>query len=408
MSLETFLYSLASLPMFASRPFLAAAVTALLARFGDDLPFLRDSDVIQALCRAPEWFQSGTTITVLVLLAAAEAWATRSPEVRALMEDLDAWIKSGVSLAVSLALVDSDTRDVIQGIQRQGLSFDSLWALVIGAGTYVLSLVRRAALGILHDVDDDDDIGLQTALSWVESTWTVSGLFFIVVFPIVAVVLAALTALGLYGLKRWKEHSEERAKVACEGCATLIYPHATRCHACRRELAAPRAVGVFGTARSGPCEDRERQRFDLIARKRCPVCATRLKRRGVQQACPTCRTVTFENEREFGRYLDALGARLPRTLLISLALSAIPVVGVVPGVIYYRLTLISGLRGYVPPVRGCVARVLLFFIRWILIALQPVPILGALVIPLMCLSSYLVYRRTLVGRARKDLAGAPA
>ena len=31
-------------------------------------------------------------------------------------------------------------------------------------------------------------------------------------------------------------------------------------------------------------------------------------------------------------------------------LSAIPVVGVIPGVIYYRLTLVSGLRGYVPAV----------------------------------------------------------
>ncbi len=138
------------------------------------------------------------------------------------------------------------------------------------------------------------------------------------------------------------------------------------------------------------------------------MCATRLKQRNVQQACPECRTVTFASEREFRLYLDVLAKRLPKTLLVSLALSAIPIVGVVPGVVYYRLTLISGLRGYVPMMRGCVSRVLLFFIRWILIALQPIPILGALVIPLMCLSSYLIYRRALVGRARKDLAAGTA
>jgi hypothetical protein len=151
-----------------------------------------------------------------------------------------------------------------------------------------------------------------------------------------------------------------------------------------------------------------RQRFELIGRKRCPICATRLKRRVVQQDCPTCRTVTFANEREFRLYLDALQDRLPKTLLVSLALSAIPVVGVVPGVVYYRLALISGLRGYVPPVRGCVSRVLLVCIRWILIAFQPIPLVGALIVPLMCLSSYLIYRRALVGRARRELAAVAA
>lgn len=408
MSLESILYSFASVPMFAARPFLAALVTAVLARFGDHVPFLADSKVIQALAHSPEWFQSWTTILVLAALASAEAWATKSSDVRAFMEDADGWVKAAVALAVSLALIDKSTVNVIEGIQRHGLDFESLWAVVVATATYFVALVRRAAMWIIHEVDDDDDVGLQTALSWIESTWTVSGIFFIVIFPIAAVVLSALTALALYALKRWKEKRDERAKLPCTECGAPVFPHATQCPKCRHPVAVPRAVGVFGTARASPCKDRDRQRFDLIGRKRCPVCATRLKQRGVQQACPECRVVTFESEREFRLYLDTLGKRLPKTLLISFALSAIPVVGVVPGVIYYRLTLISGLRGYVPAMRGCFARVLLFFIRWILIALQPIPLVGAIVIPLMCLSSYAIYRRALVGRARKDLAARVA
>lgn len=408
MSLETILYSLASVPMFAARPFLAAFVTALLARFGEHVPFLADSKVIQALAHAPDWFTSWTTILVLAALAAAEAWAVKNADVRAFMEDLDGWIKGAVSLAVTLALVDKDSVRVIEGIQRHGLGLESVWALATGAATYFLSLVRQGAMWIIHEVDDDDDVGLQTALSWIESTWTVSGLFFIVIFPVAAIVLSALTALALFGLKRWKEKRDERTKLPCTSCGTPVFPHATQCPKCLHEVAQPRAVGVFGTAKAKPCADRDRQRFELIGRKRCPVCATRLKQRNVQQACPECRTVTFASEREFRLYLDVLAKRLPKTLLVSLALSAIPIVGVVPGVVYYRLTLISGLRGYVPMMRGCVSRVLLFFIRWILIALQPIPILGALVIPLMCLSSYLIYRRALVGRARKDLAAGTA
>ena len=408
MSLHSFLYALASIPMFAARPFLAACLTAMLARFGDGVPFLRDSEVIQSLSRAPEWFQSWTTILVLVALAVGEALATKNPDVRAVMEDIDAWIKSGVSFLVSLALIDGETAGTIKDIQRNGLGFESLWGVVCAAGTYFVALLRRGALLIVNEVDDGDDIGLQTVLNWVESTWTVSGLFFIVVFPVAAIVLSAMTALGLFLAKRWKEKREEDSRVPCSSCGTRILPHATQCHVCEKLVAAPRAVGVFGTPREKVCEDRDRQRFDLIGRKRCPICATRLKRQLVQQPCTTCKTVTFASESQFQSYLDALSERLPRTLMISFALSAIPIVGVIPGVLYYRLTLISGLRGYVPPVRGCVSRVLLFFIRWILVALQPIPLIGALVIPLMCLSSYLIYKRALVGRARQDLAVATA
>jgi hypothetical protein len=114
--------------------------------------------------------------------------------------------------------------------------------------------------------------------------------------------------------------------------------------------------------------------------------------------------VTFASQAEFEKYLAALRARLPKTLLICLLLSAIPIVGVIPGVVYYRLTLVTGLRGYVPPLRGCLARVLIRVIHWGIIAFQPIPILGALVVPTMCLSTYWIYASTLRGRAAKDLA----
>jgi hypothetical protein len=113
--------------------------------------------------------------------------------------------------------------------------------------------------------------------------------------------------------------------------------------------------------------------------------------------------VTFANQAEFQDYLGVLQARLPKTLLICLGLSAIPVIGVIPGVVYYRLTLVSGLRGYVPPLRGCLARVMIRVINWGIIALQPIPILGALIVPLMCLSTYTIYRNSLRNRAGKDL-----
>lgn len=408
MSLPGFIYSLASVPMFASRPFLAAAITALVAKFGIHLPFLRDSDVVVALSQSPEWFRSWPVVLALVALAVTEAFAVKHAEVRAFLDEFDGYVKSAVALLVSFAILDKDTAETVKSIQRAGFGFESVFSLLVAGLVYAMAGLRRAVLGHVAEVDDDDDIGLQSVLNWAENSWTVLGLLFLVIFPVVALVLSALTALGLWLVRRYAERREQRSRIPCTNCSTPIFPHATRCHACGTPIAAPRAVSVFGTPKAGPALDLRQHRFELIARKRCPVCATRLKKRAVRQPCPTCQTVTFASQIEFEDYLAALQGRLPRTLLISLGLSAIPVVGVIPGVVYYRLAIVSGLRGYVPPLRGCLARVMIRVIHFGLIAFQPIPILGAVIVPLMCLSTYTIYRSSLKGRAGKDLAGLEA
>lgn len=404
MSLSGFIYSLASVPMFASRPFLAAAVTALVAKFGIHVPFIHDSDVVIALSQSPEWFRSWPVLLALVALAVTEAFAVKHAEVRAFLDEFDGYLKSAVALLVSFAIVDKDTAETIKSIQRAGFGFESIFSVFVAGLVYAMAGMRRAVLGYVSEVDDDDDIGLQSVLNWAENSWTILGLLFLVVFPVVALVLSALTALGLWLVRRRAEHRELRSKIPCSQCATLVFPHATRCQSCGTPLAAPRGVSPFGTPKSTPAPDLERHRFDLIARKRCPRCATRLKERAVRQPCPTCHAVTFASHAEFESYLEALQQRLPKTLLICLAFSAIPVVGVIPGVIYYRLTVVSGLRGYVPPLRGCLARVMIRVIHFGIIALQPIPILGALIVPLMCLTTYTIYRSSLKGRAEDDLA----
>ncbi len=409
MNLPAFLYTLASIPMFASRPFLAAAMTAFLAKFGTKLPWISDSSVVQALSHAPAWFTSWPVVLALVALSVLEMLAVKHSEVRALMDEFDAYLKTAVAVLVSLALLDKGSSQTIESIShpvhKAGLGFSSLFAIVVGMLTFGTAKLRHGAVEILAHVDDHDDIGLQSVLNWTENSWTVLGILFLVVFPIVALILSGLTVLGLWAFRKRAERREAMSKVPCAKCATPVFPHATRCHVCHTPLASPRAVGVFGTPKDEPSRNLERQPFDLIARKRCPVCATRLKERAVRQACPTCRTVTFESLSEFHEYLHVLQARLPMTLAICFGLSAIPVIGVIPGVIYYRLTLVSGLRGYVPPLRGCLARVMIRVVNWGLILLQPIPILGAFIVPLMCLASYLIYRSSLNGRAEKDMAG---
>src|SRR5688500_10368073 len=70
MSLTAWIYALGSAPLFAARPFLAAFLTALVARFGTSFPFVGDSDAVRALSAAPEWFTNSTCLLVLGVLAA--------------------------------------------------------------------------------------------------------------------------------------------------------------------------------------------------------------------------------------------------------------------------------------------------------------------------------------------------
>ncbi|MEE8524980.1 MAG: hypothetical protein V3T72_13680, partial [Thermoanaerobaculia bacterium] len=89
-------------------------------------------------------------------------------------------------------------------------------------------------------------------------------------------------------------------------------------------------------------------RLQLLTRKRCSSCGERLKERRLSQSCNACGTRPFTDSRDVEEYLASLRATLPKTLAILLVLSFIPVVGLIPGIIYYRLSLIASLRTYLP------------------------------------------------------------
>ncbi|MCE9594424.1 MAG: hypothetical protein K8S98_09530 [Planctomycetes bacterium] len=405
MTLTSILYTLGSAPMFAARPFLAAFVTALLARFGTHLPWLGDKEVMQVLSHAPSWFTGNLALGIFGALAVAEVASAKSAELRDLMHEFDALMKSVVALVVSLAILDPETTKVVKTIDKLGVfawSFSALAASTV----FGMTILRNKVVEVLKELDEDDDIGLQTLLNWIENIWTVMGILFLVLLPIAAVVLSALTALGLYVARKRAERKEEESKVPCATCGTRILPHATLCHSCRTPLAAPRKVGVFGQPKAEAAPDLALHRFELVARKRCPDCATRLQKRQVRQPCTTCGRVTFRDEAEFDAYLAALNRRLPRTLAICTLLSAVPLLGVIPGVIYYRLTMITGVRGYIPPLRGCTTKWIVRIVNWGVIALQPVPLLGATIVPLMAWSNYTIYKRSLAGRATTEFATA--
>lgn len=280
-----------------------------------------------------------------------------------------------------------------------------VWAVMMTVVTWLIARLRQSVMSLIELLDGHGTLGLVRAFSFLEGGFTITLMIVLALLPLVALALFGLTILSLWLIRRWLERREERSKIPCASCATPIYPSAPSCPSCRTPQEAPRQVGLFGQSKEAPVTNIGEHRVNLIGRKRCPTCATRLKERGVNQPCPACGTAVFADISAVNVYLRALDKRLVKTLLICGVLGLVPVVGLVPGIVYYRLSLIASLRSYIPSGAGCLANWGVRIMSMFLVVLQAFG-LGFLSLPAMCLLNYTVYRSVLRSLALRNVPQA--
>lgn len=401
---------LATAPLFASRAFLAAFLVAVTARFGHAVPFLADSSALIALRDAPLWFTSDVALVALGVLAVAEAVSERSVDMRQVLAEVGPYLKLGAALAINLGLADAQSAAMLQHLTvdtvtvlHAGVDGSHAVATIAALGTFWLAILRKRSLAFFMDADDGDDLGIVGALVWVEDAFVLGGVAMMAIFPALALALMAATALGLLAFERWTAHRETAALVPCEACGDSLHAGAARCPSCDAPRSAS-AIGAFGRAKERPAGPRHPQH--LLAAGRCSVCATRLGRRSLGAECPRCGRSAFPSLAEAEGYVGAVTRQLPVTLAVCAVLSAIPLLGLVPGIIYYRMSLLGGLRRYLPLTTGVGVRWASRLLTIALLSFQWVPILGAAMLPLLAASNYLLYRRALLGAAREALAPA--
>jgi hypothetical protein len=109
----------------------------------------------------------------------------------------------------------------------------------------------------------------------------------------------------------------------------------------------------------------------------------------------------FADNASLEGYLQTLRASLPKTLMVLFLLGFVPVLGLVPGILYYRLSLISSLRCYLPRTANFFSRWVVRLVNLLLICLQWIPLLGAVTLPLMCLTNFTVYQAALRRQGRR-------
>ena len=400
--------SLGVIPYFASRAFVPLFTTAALGRFGTEFAPLAEFAGLQLLGALPDWATSNIALLILGFLATIEVVAAKIPEVRELVSLVDTQLKGVAAFLMCFAIVRGDPTELAEHVAKVGLttsfapgqSFAYGWSFVIGAVVWFAAVMRNSIFGFLREIDDDDDLGIQGFLSWVEDGLGIFGVIFVVLLPTLALVLVGLTLLGLWTTRRYLERREQKAKVPCSHCGTPNPACGIRCSSCGQMRKQVRQVGLLGSIKDLLATDLYRHRLELLARKRCGSCGERLAERRIAQLCQSCGTKPFSSSDAVEEYLRSLRATLPRTLAFLLLIGAIPLLGLIPGVIYYRLSLISSLRCYVPRSVGLLARWGIRLLSLILIGLQPVPLLGMLTLPLLCLLNFTIYQALLRRQTR--------
>jgi hypothetical protein len=390
-SLPLFLQGLGSVGIFASRAFLPAFVTALLLRFGPQAPWLGRAGLLSQVRDVPTWFTSDAALVVLGLLAAVELVAERVPEAKVFLDEVEGYLKSGMAALTYLGVLGATDRAAVGRVIQQAGPLDYVPVMAVAAATFFAAQARRALLAPLVEADEDDDLGLQKLLRWVGDLWGTMGPVALIVFPLLTVAVFGLAVVLLVLIERRIQSQGEKGQVPCVSCGQSIHASALACPSCNAPVKEPRDVGILGRPKDRPA-DIASLPYQLVAVKRCPRCATRLERRTARQTCRACGHRLMDDPQFAKGYIAFIDRRVPFVATVGFLLGLVPILGIIPAVIYYRLSIVAPYRRYIPPGRG-------FLLRWgvrlallVLVAFQWVPVAGGLAVPSMALIDYVAYR----------------
>ncbi len=407
-----YLLTLSIIPLFVSRAFVPIFATALFARWGAGLDvvwlgFFEDFTGIGLLDTIPAWAIQDEVLVVLGVLAGLEFLLQRVPETRVLIQGVsEAVFKAVGAGCISYLLVGGDLSGILEiwienGELTQfdwGRGFQYTWSFGIGLVVFSLASIRGWIYTFLQEADPDDDLGLQGLMAWLEDAISFVGIFVAFIMPALTAMAALIAILMVWALKRSLEVIESRQQVGCTQCDAKVPSCAPHCSHCGVSRPEPRTVGWMGWIQSEAVSDPKEHEYKLLEGHRCHHCGARLSERGVLHSCEQCHTPVFATENELTVYLERVHGRLGRTLFVCGLWSFVPVFGMVPGLIYYKLSLVYGLKAYTPSSRNFLVRLLRRVFVLFLLLFQWVPGLGLFSLPLICFLDYRMSRKALLSQ----------
>jgi hypothetical protein len=385
--------SIGSSSLFSTRIFLPALLTALLIRFGPDIPVIYHLGLISHFQHGqPTWFTSNISLIVLAILSIMEILAQKNPEARQILQEFDIYLKPTVAFLTSVGFMSAENAAFVNKTVHQAGFTGVIFPLLSAILTWRLTLLRKYVATLLND--HLSGTGLDKLISWLEEAWTVFGALLLFIFPLVMILMIAVATGAMFALRKRLEYVEDHSKVSCAKCGAMIYPCAVACSSCRQHNAAPRAIGFLGQSKPDVATDPANQMYRLVEKRRCPVCAARLPVRRVFDPCRACGDSSAGDPKFAQAYADYVAWRVPIVLLVSFLMSLVPILGLIVATVYCRIEIVLPFSQYLPLGRN-------FLLRWgirllflVLIFLQIIPIIGGFVAPLMAYISYSAYRNS--------------
>ena len=141
------------------------------------------------------------------------------------------------------------------------------------------------------------------------------------------------------------------------------------------------------------------QQLRLLRLKRSPRSGEGFECKGVDLKCEADGVTAFSDSSLTQAYKSSVSEKLLKTLLVSTLPGIVPVLGLIAGVIYYRLRLVAPFRRYLTFGQSFPTKWLLGVVLLVLV-LQQVSFGGIVEVQLMALLNFLFYRSALTKALR--------
>lgn len=374
----------------ASRAFLPLFLILLFASNGD-----MSQDAIGYQLTLPDylaWLTSREALAVLGLLALAECFAEKYPELQEMLDSISSTAKLVASGIVALAILPDQA---VSGPAVQEASVLGSGVTVAGSvgATWYLTRVRSSFYTWLRDIDPDDSLGIYGLISWIEDGWGIAGViaFVIVLFlPFLSILLVGIFLIFVWLIKLLIRRAEDRDKRPCPHCGEGVLSFAAHCNRCQQDVPVQKLANWGWFAAS--TENEREHRIRMVAINRCPKCADRMKPRTfIQDGCAGCGFQFAPHDPWFEEYREKVVDRARRLFVPLTAVSLIPGAGFAISLVLIRLTLVSPLSIFLPAGKKFGLRWGMRFATILLLLLGCIPVLSMAAAPILLLLHLRVY-----------------
>lgn len=387
MSLVQIVAILGSIPLFSLRTFLPAFLTALLLAYPEYFPGMDNVPPV------PEdaFITRNWVIITLGLLSILEILGDKSTEIRNLMKNAQTYIKPVMFLLINLSLLDEASADVLREVQWAA-AVDPNW-LLLAFGTltvYWLACLRRDFINFLENVDEDDNLYLNTISSWVEDSLVLFGFLLLILAGIVMVAVYAAGIAVILLLRKKYDQKLEQQKTICNDCGEKNLPFAVNCRHCQKLQPQIHRIGFFGQKKNSFITSVRKHRLNLLSHKRCPKCATKLEGNGRREVCKVCNHPVFSSptSKEYVKYLDS---RFIRITGLSFVLGFIPIAGFIISAVMANINLFTPYRRYLPKGTSFITKLFIKFLTFLFFLLGIA--LGFIAAPAYITLRYYIWKR---------------